>query len=206
MSHKKEHDVKTKTHVHNKKEKKDEEQKVQNKMADTKEEVKEKSKEEKQDELTEEERLKQRVAELEDKLLRSAAEFENYKKRVARQYEEIIRTANDKILLELLEVVDNFERALQHNSNDSDAKAFRQGIELIFNQMTGLLKKYDITPIEAMGKPFDPELHEALMQIPSDEHEDGVVAMEVSKGYRQGDRVLRHSKVGVSNGQKKEEA
>jgi len=206
MSHKKEHDVKTKTHVHNKKEKKDEEQKVQNKMADTKEEVKEKSKEKKQDELTEEERLKQRVAELEDKLLRSAAEFENYKKRVARQYEEIIRTANDKILLELLEVVDNFERALQHNSNDSDAKAFRQGIELIFNQMTGLLKKYDITPIEAMGKPFDPELHEALMQIPSDEHEDGVVAMEVSKGYRQGDRVLRHSKVGVSNGQKKEEA
>ncbi|NOY88439.1 MAG: nucleotide exchange factor GrpE [FCB group bacterium] len=206
MSHKKEHDIKSKTHIHNKKEKKDEEQKAQDEMADTQEEVKEKSQEEKQDGLTEEEKLKQRIAELEDKLLRTAAEFENYKKRVARQYEEVIHTANDKILLELLEVVDNFERALQHSNNGSDAKAFRQGMELIFNQMADLLKKYDITPIEAMGKPFDPELHEALMHIPSDEHEDGVVTMEISKGYRKGDRVLRHSKVGVSNGQKKEEA
>lgn len=151
----------------------------------------------------EEEKLKQRIDELEDKLLRVAAEFDNYKKRIARQFEEMIRSANDKILVELLDVVDNFERALQHSNDDTDNtdfEALRKGTELIFNQMTSLLGKYDITPIEAVGQPFDPNLHEALMQVESDEYPEGVVAMEMSRGYKQGNRVLRHSKVGVSKG------
>jgi molecular chaperone GrpE len=156
-----------------------------------------------EEELSEEEKLKKQVAELEDKLLRTAAEFDNYKKRTARQLEEMIRSANDKILLELLEVADNFERALRHSNEraaQADVQALQKGMELIFNQLKALLDRYHITPIEALGQPFDPNLHEALMQVDSDEYPEGVVALEICKGYKQGDRVLRHSKVGVSKG------
>jgi len=156
-----------------------------------------------EEEPSEEEKLKKRVAELEDKLLRTAAEFDNYKKRMARQLEEMIRSANDKILLELLEVADNFERALRHSNEQAaqaDVQALQKGMELIFNQLKALLNRYHITPIDALGQPFDPTLHEALMQVDSDEYPEGVVALEISKGYKQGDRVLRHSKVGVSKG------
>ncbi|MEW6412966.1 MAG: nucleotide exchange factor GrpE [Candidatus Zixiibacteriota bacterium] len=151
---------------------------------------------------TEEEMLRRRVAELEDKLLRNAAEFENYKKRVARQYEDMVRSANDAVMLEFLDIVDNFERALSHANNNADSESLRKGTDLILNQMINLLKKYNITPIEAVGKPFDPNFHDAMMQIESEDHDEGVVAMEMSRGYRQGDRILRHSKVGVSSGRK----
>jgi len=159
---------------------------------------------EEQEEPSIEEQLSARVDELEDKLLRTAAEFDNYKKRVARQYDEVVRTANDRILVELLEVMDNFERALQHDNENSDIESFRKGTELIFNQMTALLNKYGVKPIEALGEPFDPNLHEAVMSIESEDYPEGVVAIEMSKGYVQGDRVLRHSKVGVSKGEPKD--
>lgn len=150
----------------------------------------------------EEDKLRLQVADLEDKLLRMAAEFDNYKKRIARQYEDTVRSATDSLLLELLEVVDNFERALNHSKDDTGFESFYKGTELILNQMIGLLRKYDITPIEAVGRPFDPNLHEAMMQIESDQYEEGIVAMEVARGYRQGQRVIRHSRVGVSAGKK----
>ncbi len=157
------------------------------------------------EEICEEEKLRLQVAELEDKLLRSAAEFDNYRKRVARQYEDMVRLASESMLGELLEVVDNFERALNHTEEDTDFDAFREGTKLIFNQMMNLLKKYDVTAIVAIGQPFDPNLHEAMMQIESDEFDEGVVALEIAKGYRQGQRVIRHSKVGVSSGKKDNE-
>jgi molecular chaperone GrpE len=156
--------------------------------------------------LSEEDQLKKQITELEDKFLRTAAEFDNYKKRMARQFEEIVRSANDRILFELLEVVDNFERALKHsndNAENTDVVALRKGMELTFNQMTDLLSKYDVVPIDAVGQPFDPNLHEAVMQVESDVYPEGAVAIEMSKGYKQGDRVLRHSKVGVSKGKPK---
>lgn len=151
-------------------------------------------------ELTAEEKHAAQVAELEDRLLRNAADFENYKKRAARRFEEIVRGANDQIVLQLLEVVDNFDRALGQSNEKADLETHRQGMRLIYEQLTGLLSKRGVTPIEAVGKPFDPNLHEAVMQIESDEHPEGTVAMEISKGYRQGERVLRHAKVGVSKG------
>lgn len=154
--------------------------------------------------LTAEEKLRQQVNQLEDKLLRMAAEFENYKKRVARQYDDLARSATDALLLELIEVIDNFERALNHTGQDTDLDAYQRGTELIYNQMMNLLKKYSITPIESVGKPFDPNLHEALMQVESDEFDDGTVAVEIAKGYQQGGRVIRHSRVGVSSGMKKD--
>ena len=157
-----------------------------------------------EEEPCEEERLKQHIEELEDKHLRLAAEFDNYKKRMGRQYEEMMRSANDRILLELLEVVDNFERALHHENDNTDFETFRKGTELIFSQITALLDKYNISPIEALGMPFDPNLHEAVMPVESDDYPEGTVAVEVSKGYLQGERVLRHSKVGVSKGKPKD--
>ena len=152
------------------------------------------------EELTEEEKLRRQVQELEDKLLRTAAEFDNYKKRTARRYDEMIRSAADGVLLELLGVVDNFERSLEHSNAKADFEARRKGTEMIYDQMRSLLAKYNITAIEAVGQPFDPSLHEAMMQMDTDEYDDGVVALEMSKGYLCGDRVLRHSKVGVSTG------
>ena len=149
-------------------------------------------------ELTEEERLTEQVAKLEDQLLRAAAEFDNYKKRTARRFEQIVQSGQDQILLELLGVIDNFDRALAPNGDKDDLNAHREGMELIYEQLKTLLGKYEVTPIEAMGKPFDPNLHEALMQTDSDEYPEGTVAIEVAKGYRQGDRVIRHSKVGVA--------
>ncbi len=151
---------------------------------------------------SEEDKLRAKVAELEDRLLRTMADFDNFKKRSARQYEEIIASANDRLLTELLDIVDNFERALEHadNNRSNSADGLAEGTKLIYNQLRDLLARYNVTPIEAVGKTFDPNLHDAMMQVDSDEYEEGIVAVEISKGYLRGERVLRHSKVGVSRG------
>jgi len=140
----------------------------------------------------------QRIAELEDKLLRAAADFDNYKKRTARQFEEIANAANDRLMGEFLEIIDNFERAREHANGEVSLETLLKGNEMIHGQMVALLARYNIEPIEALGKPFDPNLHEALFQVESKEHAEGLVAQELSKGYRQGNRVLRHSRVAVS--------
>lgn len=146
------------------------------------------------------EELRAKIADLEDRMLRIAAEYENYRKRMARQQDELVRAANDRIFAELLEIVDNFERALQHAKEDTGAQAILTGTEMIYGQLTNLLSKHGITPIDALGKPFDPQFHEAMMQTTSDLYPEGTVALEMGKGYQQGSRVLRHSKVGVSTG------
>jgi molecular chaperone GrpE len=151
-------------------------------------------------EEAEAERLQARIDELEDQLLRIAADFENYRKRTARQYEQQVKQANERLLSDLLEIVDNFERALSTENGENAPESFRKGVEMIFIQLTTLLTKYEVTPIDAVGQPFDPNLHEAVMQVDSDEYSEGMVALEVSKGYMLGDKVLRHSKVGVSRG------
>lgn len=148
------------------------------------------------------ESLREKYSELEDRMLRLAADYDNYRKRMARQQEEIIRNANDRVFSELIEIVDNFERALQHAKEDTNASAILTGTEMIYNQLLGLLAKHDIKPIDALGKPFDPQLHEAMLQVDSDKYPEGTVALETGKGYQQGSRVIRHSKVGVSKGKK----
>lgn len=143
-----------------------------------------------------------RLAMAEDKLLRTMAEFDNYRKRTAMRLDDMIQSANEKLLLEILEIVDNFERALQHSDDNgiTNAESLRKGTELIYNQMQAVLKKYDVVATDSLGKPFDPNVHDAMMQTPSEEYDDGVVAMVISKGYRIGDRILRHAKVAVSTG------
>ncbi len=135
-----------------------------------------------------------------DRFLRLAAEFDNYKKRTAREFEDIIKRANVRLLRELVDIVDNFERAMSAQAEDHSHKAYRQGVELIYNQLAALLTKEGVTPIEAVGQPFDPHYHEAVMQAPSDEYDEGTVTQEIQKGYRIGDKVLRHSRVIVSSG------
>lgn len=149
---------------------------------------------------SEAEQLRRRVTELEDRLLRTAADFDNYRKRQARQYDEMVRAASDRVLADLLDVVDNFRRALSHAENAGDGEGYRRGIEMIYEQMIGVLTRNDVETIDSLGKPFDPNLHDALMRSPSDEYPEGTVAIEVSPGYRRGDRILRHARVGVSTG------
>jgi molecular chaperone GrpE len=148
--------------------------------------------------------LKEQIAELEDKLLRSRAELDNYRKRAARQQQQAVEAAREGIINELLEIVDNFERAAEHADGEADAAALKSGMDMIHNQFKSFLRKYDIAPIESVGKPFDPSLHEALMQVESDEHPEGTVVNELSRGYKIGDKVLRYAKVGVSRGPSEE--
>ena len=134
-------------------------------VADYEQESKEESEmKESEPELSNEEKLEKQVKELNDKVLRTVAEFENYKKRVARQYEDTIRNAKGYILTDFLEILDNFERAINSSKENQNIDSIRQGTELIFNQMNELLMKYEVTPIKAVGEDFDPNLHEALMQ------------------------------------------
>lgn len=141
-----------------------------------------------------------KVEELEERLLRTAAEFENYRKRSQRQTDELVRSANDRMLVEILEICDNLERALQHAGEGTDPNALRQGVAMIYQNVQALLGRYQVTPLESVGQRFDPALHDAMLQVDSEEFAEGVVAMEIAKGYRQGERIIRHAKVGVSKG------
>jgi molecular chaperone GrpE len=134
--------------------------------------------------------------ELNDRYLRLAAEFENYKKRTSREYSRLVETAESSLILELLQVVDDFKRALKHDDNDK--VNFRQGIELIANKLEEILSRRGVREIEAMGKQFDPNFHEAIMQVEIEDKEDGIIVEEVQSGYFLNDRVLRPAKVVVA--------
>jgi molecular chaperone GrpE len=150
------------------------------------------------DESTEE--TKEQTETLSDQYLRLAAEFDNYKKRTAREFGDIIKSANTRLLFSLVEIMDNFERALSPDAGSGDDDAYRRGVELIYNQLGDLLQKEGITAIESVGQVFDPNYHEALMQMESDEYEEGIVCKEVQKGYQINNKVLRHARVVVSKG------
>ena len=153
-------------------------------------------------EITDDTDIKELLAQKEDKYLRLAAEFENYKKRMFRQHEELVHHAEAGVLIDLLEVLDNFERALNSAGDKKDFKAFKKGVKMIFEQMKRILDDHNVSQIATVGKLFDPELHEAVMQIETDEQPEGVIAQELSAGYKKGEKVIRHAKVGVSSGKK----
>lgn len=140
-----------------------------------------------------------------DRFLRLAAEFDNYKKRTAREFGEIVKTANGRLLKSLVEILDSFERALQDAAGQGSVDAYRQGVELIHSQLLELLSKERVTPIKTVGEPFDPAYHEAMMKQNSDEYAEGLVSMELQKGYMVDGRVLRHARVAVSSGPQKTE-
>jgi molecular chaperone GrpE len=141
--------------------------------------------------------LQQQNTALQDRLLRTAAEFDNYRKRIDHERRELSEFAAADVLSELLPIVDNLERALQATTAP-DSDAFRKGVELIHRQMLDLLRKRGVKPIEALGADFDPNVHEAVVQEASSEHREGEVMQELQRGYMLGDRLLRPAMVKVA--------
>ncbi len=140
-----------------------------------------------------------------DRYIRKVAEFENYRRRKEREFGELIRSSNRDLIARLLPVLENFERAMNHTEVGESFDNYQKGVEMILTQFKELLSVEGLAPIESVGKPFDPNLHEALMQIPSDDYDEGVVCEETERGYLLGDRVIRHAKVVVSIGAPTEE-
>lgn len=126
---------------------------------------------------------------------RSQADFDNFRRRSRQEREEVTRFATEGLLLDLLPVLDNLERAL---NADAAAESWKQGVEMTVRQLLAALQSHGLSPIEALGQHFDPNLHEAVMQLDSEEHDEGTVLGEVRRGYRLGDRVIRPSLVQVS--------
>ena len=134
---------------------------------------------------------------LQDRLLRTAAEFDNYRKRIDRERRDQSESAAASLLAEVLPVVDNLERALQATTGP-EAAGYRAGVELIHRQLLDLLRKRGVTPIEALGTDFDPRFHQAVSQETSDAHRDGEVMEEMQRGYMLGERLLRPAMVKVA--------
>ena len=194
------------------KEKRLKEEKKKEKGEKQQTEVVEKGEKEEARPATEIDLLKERLAksekqakELEERLLRLAAEYDNYRKRTAREFEAICQNASENLILKLLETLDNFERALDAAKNSNDYDSFRKGVELIYTHLKELLEKEGLKEIDAVCKPFDPNFHEAVTQCESDEHDEGIVADQMCKGYMLNEKLLRPSKVVVSKGKPKHE-
>ena len=134
---------------------------------------------------------------LQDRLLRTAAEFDNYRKRIDRERRDQSESAASAMLAESLPVVEILERALQAPSGP-EAAGFRAGVELILRQLADLLRKRGVTPIDVVGADFDPRFHQAVSQETSDAHRDGEVMEELQRGYMLGDRLLRPAMVKVA--------
>lgn len=134
-----------------------------------------------------------------DRFLRQQADYENMRKRLERDKQEFLKFANEDIIAELLGILDDLERSVDAaEKKQENFEAFLKGIEMILAHLYELLKKRGVTPIAAKGKKFDPNFHEALMQTPTPDHEDGEVMEEMQKGYKINDRILRTSKVRVA--------
>ncbi len=142
--------------------------------------------------------LEQEVVELKDKLLRKAAEFENYKRRTENDQINLITFAAESFIQKLLPVIDDFERSLGHVDEAQDITAIKQGLKLIYDKLMKVLDEQGVKKIEAVGNPFDVDYHEALMQRPDDSVEPHTVLDEMEKGYTYKDKVIRHAKVIVS--------
>ena len=134
--------------------------------------------------------------ELQDKYLRLAAEFDNFRKRSAREYARIIETAEDGLILELLQVIDDLGRAISHDAEDLES--FKQGTEIIYYKFGDILKKRGLREIKAIGEAFDPIYHEAVMQLEVEDKDDGIIIEEIQKGYFLNSKVLRPAKVVVA--------
>jgi molecular chaperone GrpE len=145
----------------------------------------------------EKDRLAADLKEANDKYLRLYAEFDNYRKRVNKDKEELIKYGNERLLHELLPFIDHLEMALKHASNESSS-GLVQGVEITLKGLRKTLEKFGLTEIEAEGKPFDPSVHHAISQVEREDADENIVVEELRKGYRLKDKVLRASLVAVS--------
>ena len=145
--------------------------------------------------------LEAEKAEMKDRMLRIAAEFDNYKKRARKEMSEHEIKAREAVLREFLEIADNLERALAswREGGAKDVKSVQDGVELVLRLFKSKLDRYSVTAIETKGQPFDPRVHDAISQSPSAEAPPGTVLHELQKGYRVGDRLLRPAMVVVAS-------
>ncbi len=173
----------------------------------------EKSKAEEKKELTPMEQLQEQIrlkdeeiANQKDTFLREKAELENFKKRLTKEKDDFVQFANERLLQELIQIEDNLERALE--VPNATLESLKEGVEMIQKQFSTFLKNQKVEPIEAIGKAFDPTLHEVLNQQESEEHEENTVIEEYSKGYTLNGRILRPAKVVIAKktAEKKEDS
>lgn len=143
---------------------------------------------------------KAEAAKYREQLLRTAADFENFRKRSRRESEDAVRKGKESTVKELLPVFDNFDRAIQSADNAPDVKSVADGLRMITRQFTSALERLGIKRVQSVGVPFDPSQHEAIQHIESEEYPAGVVAAEVQPGYLIGDMLLRAAMVVVSKG------
>ena len=141
--------------------------------------------------LKDDELLKQK-----DTFLREKAELDNFKKRLVKEKEDFVQFANERLLKEVIQIEDNMERAM--TASNATLESLQEGVEMIQKQFATFLKNQKVKPIEALGKPFDPNLHEVLNQQESEEHEENTVIQEYSKGYTLNGRILRSAKVVIA--------
>ncbi len=142
--------------------------------------------------------LESKVNELQDKLLRKAAEFENYKRRTENDQLNLLSFAAESFIIKILPVIDDFERSLDHISDADSAEAIKEGIMLVYNKFKKILDEQGIKKIDSVGKPFNVDYHDALMQIKDDTVPAHTVVEEVEKGYLYKNKVIKHAKVIVS--------
>ncbi len=147
--------------------------------------------------------VKKENEDLKDKLLRLAADFDNYRKRVEKEKEEIFNYGHTNLIKDILLVIDNLERAIEAAETKRDIESLLEGVKLTLNSFWSTIKKYGVEPLEAEGKPFDPTYHEAMNLVETDEVEPGIVVKEYQRGYMIKDRLLRPSRVAVSSAPQK---
>ena len=164
------------------------------------EEIKIKSQSEDADSKSDEkiEKLEKEIQEYKDRLLRKAAEFENYKRRTENDQLNLLKYAAESFIVKLLPTVDDFERSLKHMENAQDVNSIKEGIKLVYDKFMKVLKDQGVTKIESVGKPFDVDYHEAMMQRKEEGAEPHTVLDEIETGYMYKDKVIRHAKVIVS--------
>ncbi len=141
-------------------------------------------------------KLTEENAQLKDQLLRKMAEFDNFRKRTAREKEELAAHVKAGCAEPIISLIDNFERALSCPCSDTE---FYKGIQMLSTQFSDMLKNLGIEEIEALGKPFDPNLHNAVNQVQDDQYPENTVCQVFQKGYKMGDKVVRHAMVVVAN-------
>lgn len=139
-----------------------------------------------------------KIAELDDRVKRQMAEFENYRKRTEKEKAAMFEMGAKSVIEKILPVADNFERGLAAIPEEDKASPFAEGLDKIYKQLMTELENLGVKPIEAVGKEFDPNFHNAVMQVESDEYEEGVIAQELLKGYTYRDTVVRYSMVAVT--------
>jgi len=143
-------------------------------------------------------RLESEVKSANERVLRERADLENFRKRTAREREEVLRYGNERLVKDLLSVIDNLERALEHASSGENGQPLIEGVTMVRGELVAVLERHGVSPVAALGERFDPARHEAVEEVESDDHEPRTVVREHQKGYMLRDRLIRPALVGVS--------